>query len=108
MEEEADTDEENTIAQISASDPQLLSQTYNKLQENFDDTVEKYLQPNPEMKLQHAEEKALRDLRSDYSRQLIKEYEDLMKLVTVSQKGSNTQTSSCNGKKIFKFTMLLA
>ena len=45
MEEEADTDEENAIAQGSTSDPwpQLLSQTYDELQENFDDTAEHYL-----------------------------------------------------------------
>ena len=83
--EEADTDEENAIAQSSTSDPwsQLLSQTFDELQENFDDTVESYLQQNPEMELQQAEEKAFSDLRSDYRRQLIQEYEDLMNLVTV-------------------------
>ena len=39
MEEETDTDEENAIAHSSTSDPwpQLLSQTYDELQENFDD-----------------------------------------------------------------------
>ena len=85
MGEEADTDEENAIAQSSTSDPclQLLSQTYDELQENFDDTVENYLQQNPEMELQQAEEKAFSDPRSDYRHRLIKEYEDLMKSVTV-------------------------
>ena len=85
MEEEADTDEENAIAQSSTSDPwpQLLSQNYDELQENFDDTVENYLQQNPEMELQQAEEKAFIDPRSDYRHRLIKEYEDLMKSVTV-------------------------
>ena len=85
MEEEADTDEENAIAQPSTSDPwlQLLSQTYYELQENFDDTVENYLQQNPEMELQQAKEKSFSDLRSDYRRQLIKVYEGLMKLVAV-------------------------
>ena len=103
MEEEADTEEENAIAQSSTSDPwpQLLSQTYDELQENFDDTVESHLKKNPEMELQQAEENAFSDLGSDYRRQLIKEYEGLMKLllVTVLKKESNTQTSSCNGKK---------
>ena len=83
--EKTDTDEQNAIAQSSTSDPwpQLLSQTYDKLQENFDGTAESYLQQNPEMELQQAEEKAFSDLRSDNRRQLIKEYEDLMKLLTV-------------------------
>ena len=84
-EEEADTDEENTIAQSSTSDPwpQLLSQTNDELHENFDDNVENYLQQNPEMEIQQAEEKVFIDIRPDYRRQLIKEYEDLMKLITV-------------------------
>ena len=87
MEDEADTDEENAIAQSSTSDPwpQLLSQTYDELQENFDDAVENYLQQNLEMELQQAEEKAFSDPKSDY-RRLIKEYEDLMKSVTVLKK----------------------
>ena len=73
MEEEADTEEENATAQSSASDlwPQLVSQIYDELQENFDDTVESYLRQNPEMELHQAEEKAFSDLRSDYRRQLI-------------------------------------
>ena len=45
--------------------------------------MESYLQQNPEIELQQAEEKAFSDLRSDLRRQLIKEYEDLMKSVTV-------------------------
>ena len=58
MEEEADTEEENAIAQSSASDPwpQLVSQVYDELQENFDDTVESYLRQNPEMELHQADE----------------------------------------------------
>ena len=92
MEEEANTDQENAIAQSSTSDPwsQLLSQTYDELQEHFDDSLESYLQQNPEMELQQAEEKAFSDLRSDYRRQLIKEYEDLMKLVTVFKRSQYT------------------
>ena len=38
------------------------------------------------MELQQAVKKAFSDLRSDYRRQLIKEYENLMKLVTVLKK----------------------
>ena len=87
MEEEMDTDEENATAQSSTFDPwpQLLSQTYDELQENFDDAMEN-LQQNPEMELQQVEEKAFSNLRSDYRRQLIKKYDELMKLLTVLKK----------------------
>ena len=48
--------------------------------------MENYLQQNPEMELQQAEEQAFSDLRSDFRRQLMKEYNDLMKLVTILKK----------------------
>ena len=85
----------------------LLSQTYDELQENFDDHVENDLQKNPEMELQQAEEKAFSDLRSDYRRELIKEYEDLMKLVTVLKRIQYTD-KFLQRQNIFKLMMIVA
>ena len=84
-----------------------MSQTYDELQENFDDHVENYLQKNPEMELQQAEEKAFSDLRSDYRRELIKEYEDLMKSVTVLKRIQYTD-KFLQRQNIFKLMMIVA
>ena len=59
------------------------------------------------MEIQQAEKEAFSDLRSDYRRQLIKEYEDLMKLVTVLKRIQYTD-KFLQRQNIFKLIMILA
>ena len=84
-----------------------MSQTYDELLENFDGTVENYLQQNPEIEQQQAEKKAFTHLRSDYRRQLIKEYEKPMKLLTVLKRIQYTD-KILQRQNIFKLMMILA
>ena len=88
-ETDTDTDEENEIPQSkTTSDPwdRIMTETYETLQENFDDTVENYLQQNLGIQIQETENNAYEELRPDYSRELIRQYEDLVKIGSILKK----------------------
>ena len=89
---ESQDDNDGTRGDVSEKDEQPKSQTkmknpnhgiellnkLTKLQDTFDETSETYLDKNPGMEVEEAENKAFDELKSNYKHALISQYHDLV------------------------------